>query len=122
MAFDPDFLSMMEQTATYYPATSLDKYGKVVVGAGTTIPCHTTYKTVVNYGNEEENQTSNAQVQMPPPGYVVRVSGVETAMPTVTNQDQILLADGTLRHVLWVSVYFDGGSAAGAHHQSLFLD
>lgn len=121
--FESEFLDLMTQTAQYLPATGADNYGQTRVGTAVTVPCHTTYKTVINYGNEEENQTSNANLQMPPPGFMwTMLNGAVVTMPTVDTQDQFTLLDGTTRHVLWVSTYFDGGPAGGPHHQSVYLD
>lgn len=121
MAFDPDFLSMLAQTATYLPASGTDNFGKTLFAVGVTVPCHQTYKTVINYGSTEENQTSNAQLIIPPPNWVW-VQGGNTVIPTVATQDQFTLADGTTRHVLYVTTYFDGGLKGGAHHQTIYLD
>lgn len=123
MPFDPDFLSMLAQTATYLAAAGTDNYGKTTFGAGIIVPCHQMYKTVISYGNEEENQTSNAQLIIPPPGWVWSPAAFPTiTIPTVATQDQFTLADGVTRYVLWVTTYFDGGLKGGAHHQTVYLD
>ena len=111
--FEADFLHLMTQVATYLPATGQDNYGKSSFGPGVNLPAHIMYKTTINYGSEEENQTSNAQVIIPPPGYVWDdvVDALMTTVPTIGTLDQFSLPDGNTRHVLWAQVYFDGGGA-----------
>lgn len=116
MTFDPAFLSMMSTTATYFPFDANNGYGEPSFGATVAFVCHVTYKKVIIRSDTEEDRTSSAQLQAPPPGWVV--NGITT--PTVTIYDRVTLPfDGIQRKVLDVKTFTD---ETGVHHQSLSLE
>jgi hypothetical protein len=115
MAFDPSFLLLMETTAQYLTFLDDDAYGQSTYGPGIAFLCHVTYDRKIIRSNTEDDRESTAQLQMPPPGYVV--GGVPT--PQVTIYDQIILPyDSIQRKVLDVKTYTD---ETGVHHQSIAL-
>lgn len=116
MSFDPAFLGMMSTTATYLPYASVNGYGEPSFGTTVLFVCHVTYKKVIIRSNTEEDRTSSAQIQVPPPEWVV--NGVAT--PTITIYDRVTLPfDDLERKVLDVKTFSDD---EGIHHQSISLE
>jgi hypothetical protein len=120
MAFESEFLTMMETVAIYYPFATNSGYGDPSFGTPVNFRCHVTYKRKILRGDTDQDVTSTAQIQMPPGGYVV--NGVAT--PTVSIDDRITLPfDGIQRKVLDVISYTDGGTGFnGVHHQTLSIE
>lgn len=119
MAFDPDFVSMMQAIAVHQPVASVSGYGASTFGARSPFICHITYATKVVRGDTEETTTSTAQLQLPSPGYVVTINGVPYVTPAIKVSDNIILPDTTTRRVLDVSSPCD--ETGQVHHQSVSM-
>jgi hypothetical protein len=120
MAFESQFLEMMQSVITYLPFTGNSRFGDQDFGTGVITVAHITYKRKKILSDSGEDRVSTAQLQMPPPGYCV--GGIPT--PTVSIYDQIILPfDGIQRKVIMVDTYTDDGTADNAaHHQSISLE
>lgn len=121
MSFDPQFLSMMQTVAQWLDQVALDGYMTPTFGDPVDFSCHVTYKRVIIRSDTGNDRTSTAQLQCPPPGWIV--NGVAT--PTITVDDHIVLPfDGIQRRVLNVVTYTDESTASGDpfHHQSISVE
>ena len=120
MAFDPQFLSLMTTTAQWYDGLgSEDFYATPALDDPQPLQCHVTYKRRLIRTDTEQDKVSNAQLQCPPPGYVVNGSPT----PTITVDDYITLPfDGVQRKILDVTIFTDDSSGGTPHHQSISLE
>lgn len=119
MSFDDSFLDMMTTALVHLPYRSHDGYGTPSFGPPTVTRCHVTYSTREVRGTTDENTTSTAQVQLPPPGYII--SGYDEGnglVPIIGVDDHIVLPDNVERRVLVVLTRSDQDEI---HHTSLML-
>lgn len=115
MSFEGEFLSMMTSTAQVKAETGRNGYGVPTFGSPVSVPCHVSITTKIVRGNTEETTNSTAQIELPPPGYVVGT----TTVPTVHQEDHVTLSDGIERRVLDVIVRYD--ESGTPHHQTAAL-
>ncbi len=99
MAFDPDFLRLFTNVVTHFSDPTRNFYGEVIDGTRVNnIPAHISYSAKILRSDEGEVVTSSAQIEIPPPGYVV--GGV--TVPSVADDDRFILPDGAERTILSV--------------------
>lgn len=115
MSFDPQYLDLMRSTATFKPYSSEDGWGTPSFGGTVTFRCHITQENKIVRGDTEEAADSTAQMETPPPGYVISA----VATPTFTTADQITMPDTTTRRILSVQVFYDEDGSP--HSQYLML-
>lgn len=117
MAFDPEFLDLMSTVASYEQFSTNDAYAEPSFLAVVDLTCHVTYKRKIIRSDSEEDRVSTAQVQCPPPGWVIGT----LATPTITIYDRIILpVDGVERKIIDVTFYTDEDGVV--HHQSASLE